>query len=200
MNVRLRTWLLFLLVSYTSPSLACSQDPELLDYIHQTVNVSVWQVVFTQENHLSALSRPFKSSGIVYVDRTRGFVWRTQQPFTSDLVVREGGLEMNGTAVASSRLVAELLRALVAGEVQSLTTLFDWHGCRADDGWQLTLTPKDAQLAERIVQIEARGRESVQELIVSQPGNNTMHVQFEPHQPLEQLPDAILHILNAPAD
>ena len=195
--------MLFSIVLLYGPSThaeACdATGVELLNVIDaQIIKHSRWVSEFTQSNHTEALSAPLTSGGLVYVDAEQGVAWQVQNPIQNTLIINQQGINLGNGMMQSTRMVSELLRALILGRLARLENSFTVKGCLEASSWRLLLYPKQEELAARISQLKLAGDQWVNQLSVSQTNGNDIVIHFSPPQVLEKMPDEIAVLLNVP--
>jgi hypothetical protein len=152
---------------------------------------------FTQHNHIKVLQAPLVSSGEVFIDARTGVAWYVNQPLQSKLIINDQGIDTGQGLVSSSRTIAQLLRALISGELNTLPVLFTITGEKEGSRWTLQLTPKDPQLARRIESLHLSGANWVAQLEVMQPTGNRIVVVFNEPLALTELPQRVYDDLYA---
>lgn len=145
---------------------------------------------FQQEKQLHGFRNPLKSSGDFLLLRERGIAWNTRAPFASSTrltrkkllaTLPDGSTQVLIDAGASPGMAAvnALLMALVAGDLDALSTRFAMkETLRADGGWSLALTPRDAALKQVFTDIVLDGDRYVRGVQISEPGGDTTRIRF----------------------
>jgi hypothetical protein len=131
---------------------------------------------FTEEEHLSVLKQPRRSSGRLIYDAPDHLEERTLTPRPQTLVLDHGLLTMtfHGRSrtlpLAQYPQIAPLIdsiRATLAGDRAALERTFELMFSGSLEHWQLTLTPRDAQ--SPLTQIDVTGaRDAVSEVSMRQ--------------------------------
>lgn len=145
---------------------------------------------FEQSKQLKGFRHPLVSRGDFLLLRDRGVAWDTREPFASStLLTRErlltrlpdGSTRVLVDAGTSPGMAAvnALLMALVAGDLDALSTQFDaGETLLADGAWQLRLRPRDAGLARMFTTIELRGDRHVREVEITETGGDHTLIRF----------------------
>ncbi|WP_137937806.1 outer membrane lipoprotein carrier protein LolA [Chitinivorax sp. B] len=145
--------------------------------------------VFNQAKTLQGLKKPVKSSGRFCMISNKGVLWRTQQPFTSNLkLTRDEIVESQGEQVTkvlnarqepTVRLINSLLFSLMNGDLQQLENSFHITTQAGGKGWQATLIPKSGNGIDRVVrQITLNGASHVQQIQLSESGGDRTDIVF----------------------
>ena len=145
---------------------------------------------FVQEKQLHGFRNPLKSSGDFLLLRERGIAWNTRVPFASSTrltrrkllaTLPDGSTQVLIDAGASPGMAAvnSLLMALVAGDLDALSTRFAMNETlRADGGWSLALTPRDAALKQVFTGIVLDGDRYVRGVEIVEPGGDRTRIRF----------------------
>lgn len=128
------------------------------------------EVRFQETKHLAALKAPLELHGILRYRRPDYLEREVQAPFEERFVVegdtvtltRKGGAEQHRIALQSQPVLwafIESIRATLRGDLAALQQFYrvDLHGQR--EQWQLTLLPRDLDMAQlvRVIRIGGRG-------------------------------------------
>jgi hypothetical protein len=113
---------------------------------------------FVQERHLSILSHPIVSHGVVTRRADRTILWHQTDPIDKAIVIGPEGIQSGADEADAmpQALVASIAGAVVDilfGRTDRLTTLFD---VTESDG-QVVLVPKDKPFSEFMARIELDG-------------------------------------------
>lgn len=123
---------------------------------------------FREEKQLSLLQAPLVSEGTLAFAPPDQLVRHVEKPAPSTLLLRGSELVM-GTASdqraidlstqPAVRSFVDAFRLVLAGDLPQLRTLYEiaFRATDAGGGWQIALTPRDAQLAAAIRTIEVAG-------------------------------------------
>lgn len=165
--------------------------PQLLEGVRSRLNETpVLRGAFEQKKTVKGFSRPLVSTGSFLLVRDHGILWDTEKPFAARLTVTPRLLEAeHGEGGAGYRLDAEkdpgvaivnrLLLALVAGDLQELTTHFEVEGALGDEGaWTLKLTPSSAGLKKVFTSIRLEGAGEVREVELQERSGDRSLIHF----------------------
>lgn len=111
-----------------------------------------------------------------------GLVWETTSPIEDRLELRPDATEgPNGEALpADQQAMAELLLNFFHGDWQALEKHFDLDLQGTPDDWQASLSPKDAQLAEAISQLEIDGGSWIEHLTLDSVDGDRLDLTLTP--------------------
>lgn len=155
----------------------------------QLARPAVLRGEFEQEKQLQGFRNPLKSSGDFLLLRELGIAWNTRKPFASStrltrdkLLARlpDGSTQVLIDAKASPGMAAvnALLMALVAGDLDALATRFTLKETRREDGWSLTLQPRDPALKQAFQRIVLEGDRHVHSVDILEPGGDRTRIRF----------------------
>lgn len=143
---------------------------------------------FEQAKTVQGFSKPLNSKGDFLVARGRGVLWRTREPFASDLrLTRHEILATQGGAVAfkldaarepTVRVINGLMFALLNGDVGQLSELFTLTGAVEGKTWTLQLQPKQANLAQLLRKIELHGDGLVRRIAIDEANGDRTQIRF----------------------
>jgi len=166
-------------------------DAEATRLLHERLKVApVLQGAFEQTKTLAGFKNPLVSRGEFLVARGQGVWWHTQQPFESTLVVTRTRLfTRNADGSASSlmdaqaepgvRQVNELVFSLLAADLDVLADKFTLAAQAVGaNGWTLTLTPRDPDIAKFLVRAVLTGEHDVQTVRLEQARGDTTLIRF----------------------
>jgi hypothetical protein len=153
---------------------------------------------FEQRKTIKGFRNPLLSSGDFVLARTHGVIWHTRKPFESTLVLTRGRLlarqadgsvtnQLDATREPGLRAINEMLLALMAADLAALEQRFRIGGEMRDPGWQLTLTPRDAALAQWLAGIELEGDRHVNTVRLAEAGGDVSQIRFTRHEPGQAL-------------
>jgi len=142
---------------------------------------------YTQTRQIALLSRPLESSG-QFLLSDRGLHWQQEEPFLTVLIadgerlvqrLADGpAISMDASDQPMILSFSRIFLSLFRGDRGSLGDHFDIQFERADDGWEIGLTPISFPLSEAINKIMLRGREHIDQLSVSARSSDEMTIQF----------------------
>lgn len=151
------------------PSLSAAETPLLRDVRQRLTAEPVVRGAFEQQKSVKGFRNPLLSSGEFAVARSKGVLWRTQQPFASTLVVTRDRVLARGAdgSVArrlsaneepAVRAISETLFGVMAADLGALEKRFDIDGeLQGREGWKLVLLPRDPALARWVRRVELEG-------------------------------------------
>lgn len=143
---------------------------------------------WTMEKALPALKRPLRSAGSVTARIGKGFVWRTERPFTHEIRVTRDAMTFiteTGTEVKPCdelpyyTEICDATDAFVAGEAKAFERLFAWSWDETVDGrWTMTLETRDSRLAKLFETVELSGGETLERAVMKTPSEGTLRIDF----------------------
>ncbi|MFL6700319.1 MAG: LolA family protein [Vitreoscilla sp.] len=154
---------------------------------------------FEQTRTLKGFRNPLVSRGEFLVARGQGVWWHTQQPFESTLVVTRtrlftrnadgstgGGVDAQ--AEPGLQQVNELIFSLLAADPEVLAQKFTVVAQPVGaNGWTLTLTPRDANVAKFLSRATLAGERDVQSVRIEEARGDATQIRFS-----HQVPSAAL--------
>lgn len=143
---------------------------------------------FDQNKQLIGLKKPLISHGRFCVVVEKGVLWRTLQPFASNLrLTRDEIVQLQGERVALRldakkepmvRMINSVLFALLAGDLNQLEKLFEIDG-RVDNGnWSVKLKARAPALAKAIGAIDLAGGAYVRQVIITESSGDRTTISF----------------------
>ena len=151
---------------------------------------AVLRGTFEQRKQLKGFRNPLVSRGAFLLLRDRGVAWDTTEPFASStLLTRERLLTrlpdgsqrvvLDATASPGMAAVNSLLMALVAGDVDTLSTQFHTEQILSPGGgWMLRLLPREAALRRVFTRITLRGDRFVREVEIEEAAGDLTSLRF----------------------
>ncbi len=143
---------------------------------------------FTQMKSLRVLKRPLLSKGKVIFVAHKGILWQVREPFPTRLLVKRDALVKWNDSGEPQRLgfeqfpifgaLARVFIAVFTGEIEPLRKNFDIESHLKDSIWQLTLTPRDNDLAEIFKRVHASGGRFVDELRIEERHGDHTRIKF----------------------
>ncbi len=121
---------------------------------------------FTQAKTLQGFPKPVKSSGVFVFWNGRGLLWETKKPFPNKMIVSQSGLSRESRFEKQTLTVNDnphiesinrLLMSLMAGDMTTLSHVFEVKLTGSLKSWQLSLIPKDAGLKKLFSMIVLAG-------------------------------------------
>lgn len=160
---------------------------------------------FTQYRHLKVLKKPLVSHGSFIFDSELGLAWKQERPFKSTLLLKGDELiqidssgqqqvskaNENQGAGALAQTLPILLKALLSGELDTLTTHFHFYmqASSVSSPWTIGLKPKDPLLIKAIPQLVLEGDEQISALTLLSGNGDSSRIEFEQitNQPLSAI-------------
>lgn len=106
---------------------------------------------FVYRKFLPELSAPLESSGEYLFAKNYGLVWHTQQPFDSEFVMTQRGMQQRGERGSGEspamRTAARIFLSLLSLDLQALRSTFELYGRNDGQRWQLGLRPVSSAVA-----------------------------------------------------
>ena len=177
-------------VSFAAP------DADVARLLHERLKISpVLKGEFEQTKTLKGFRNPLVSRGEFLVARGQGVWWHTRQPFESTLVVTKtrlftrnadgsAGNLMDGQAEPGLKQVNELVFSLLAADLDALADRFAIVAQPVGaNGWTLTLTPRDANIAKVLVRATLAGERDVQAVRIEEAGGDATQIRFSHQAP-----------------
>jgi outer membrane lipoprotein-sorting protein len=176
---------LFATASFAAP------DTDFVKLVHQRLQASpVLKGEFEQTKTLKGFRNPLVSHGEFLVARGQGVWWHTQQPFESTLVVTKTRLFTRNADGSTNNLmdaqtepgleqVNELIFSLLAADLGVLADKFTVVAQAVGaNGWMLTLTPRDANIAKFLVRATLTGERDVQTVRIEEARGDATQIRF----------------------
>jgi hypothetical protein len=188
-------------LSYAAmPLWAAEAAPALLTQVRQRLaDAPVLRGEFEQRKALKGFKNPLVSRGDYLVAHERGVVWRTREPFASSLVVTRERMvsrradgqvssQMNASDEPALRAINEMLFALMAADLQTLSQRFRIEGeLKGTDAWSLGLVPRDAALAQWVTRIDLEGARFVNQVKLSEALGDVTVIRFSAQATAQKL-------------
>jgi hypothetical protein len=143
---------------------------------------------FDQNKQLVGLKKPLISHGRFCVVADKGVLWRTLQPFASNLrLTRDEIVQLQGERVALRldakkepmvRMINSVLFALLAGDLNQLEKLFEIDGSVGNGNWNVKLKARAPSLAKAIGAIELAGGAYVRQVIITESSGDRTTILF----------------------
>lgn len=187
----LRPWSIIALLLCTGIAQAGDKAP-LLEGVRARLDAApVLRGAFEQKKTVKGFSRPLVSSGRFLLVRDQGILWDTEKPFAATLTVTpevltaahgggDAGYRLEADKEPGVAIVNRLLLALVAGDLQALSSHFEVEGAlRGKSAWTLTLTPSSAGLAKVFTSIRLEGAGEVREVELQEQNGDRSVIHFQ---------------------
>ncbi len=142
---------------------------------------------FVQERVLAGFDAPLRSEGRFAFSTERGLIWRTEKPFSivtaispAGLIQKSGGIEV--LRLPAARMPAltrmfDLIRGALVGDWRTLEEHFFVRRHPSDDGWRVTLKPRDTSAAP-FVSVEVAGGQFAERIEIRKPGGDVDRLEF----------------------
>jgi outer membrane lipoprotein-sorting protein len=134
---------------------------------------------FHQQKHLKVLHKPLISTGTFTYDQNKGVIWKTLTPVESLLLVNESKLITGQGEQAVPAAFGKVFKAMLGGDVATLTDGFAITGTDQKTSWQLELTPKDEMLKRIISAMVLSGDTELRGLEIREAGGNITRITFD---------------------
>lgn len=161
---------------------------------------------FEQVKRVKGFKNPLVSRGDFLIARDHGIVWHTLTPFESTLVVTRDRLQSRQAdgSVSSQldareepgvRAVNALLFALMAADLETLSQRFHIQGtvvgeATAAQDWRISLSPRDAALAQWLSRVELQGDRFVRSATLIEARGDESLIRFSAQATAERLSPA----------
>jgi hypothetical protein len=147
---------------------AAAAAPDLAQQVRERLQQPEWlRGEFMQTKKVPGFAKPLVSRGDFVLARGRGVLWRTTQPFASELRLTrdeiratQGGqtaLRLDASREPAVRLINTLMFALLDGDVSGLAGVFELGGAVKGASWQLALLPRPGPLQQVLKKVELEG-------------------------------------------
>ena len=142
---------------------------------------------FVQRRFLNGLARPLISRGDFLLAREQGILWRTREPFASEFLLTSAGMTLrdgtNELRVSDAdrpalRTALDMLLAIFALDVESLSAGFELYGLKHDDRWQVGLRPRDGGLAQVFSRAVITGARHVERIELATAGGDRTEIEL----------------------
>ncbi len=170
----LKSLLLFFLLSGQSYA-----DDVLTQIAARLAKTPVTQGGFHQKKQLKVLHKPLISTGTFTYDQSKGVIWKTLTPVASILLVNESKLLTGQGEQAVPAAFGKVFKAILGGDLTTLTDGFSVTGTDQKTSWQLELTPKDEMLKKIISTMVLSGDTELRDLEIRETGGNITRISFD---------------------
>jgi hypothetical protein len=162
---------------------------------------------FVQSKQVAAMKRPLVTSGHLTFSQQHGVLWQIEQPYrmsyvlgeeriveiSSDGVRRERGLrEVPGLAQ-----VGRVFRAMLGANTAALQEVFEVTVEGNVGKWEISLKPRQAQLAQFLSGMQLSGARFVESITISEAGGDTTQIRFRNTQGLTAPSESELQLFGA---
>ncbi|MDA1075501.1 MAG: outer membrane lipoprotein carrier protein LolA [Proteobacteria bacterium] len=190
---------LVIVFALSSSAADMADDTSLVDRISTMLERhAISEGVFTQQIDLHSMTFPIRSSGRFYFHQDLGIAWYVDQPIESLTTLTDQGIFADGRVVdagSGSRWVVDLLQAMLRGDMQTLTRIFEVHGSADVSGWDLHLVPAEGVLKRVFRHVDLHGSVSVERVVLTNVNGDRTTIDIKGTNPLVQLPDDVTQAL-----
>lgn len=146
---------------------------------------------FTKVRKLKIMSRPFTTSGKVLFLPEKGLVWETLKPVHDVLFISNSGvgqldkesrklIKINNQVVKSA---SKVFVSIISLDLKKIKKIFDIRVLGVTKGvHRYKLIPKDENIKKAIKQIEIKGKQRVEEILILENGGDSVQVLFRNEQ------------------
>jgi outer membrane lipoprotein-sorting protein len=169
-------------------SLPLAADELLPRIAAQLDKHAVVRAEFTQSKHISGLKRPLQTSGQLVFTRQHGVLWQINAPYQISYILSEDKVvEIAADGRRKERLARDLpglaqvgrvFRAMLGANTNALREYFDIKTDGKIGLWSLTLTPRQAQMAQFIERIEISGSDFVSQIRIQESSGDATLIKF----------------------
>lgn len=180
----LMAWLLFVAIA---PSGQAETALEIIDA--RLSRADIVRAEFHQEKLLRALKRPLVTEGKMLYVAGQGVVWQIIEPYEAFVLIAPGRLvEWDGTGEKTEtaggdnpffRAWADVILAMLSGDLDALRQHFDLSPVARESGWELSLQPKSEQLRRAISSVRVHGDDFVEGLEINDARGDSTTIQFD---------------------
>lgn len=175
----------FLFMSAT----AHAQADDLLTRIAAQLDKhAVVRAEFAQSKQISGLKRPLQTGGKLVFARQYGVLWQIEQPYKISYILSEDKvIEIAAEGSRKERLARDLpglaqvgrvFRAMLGADTVALREYFDTQAKGDAANWSLVLTPRQAQMAQFIEQLDISGGAFVGAIRIQEKGGDSTQIKF----------------------
>jgi hypothetical protein len=143
---------------------------------------------FVQTQRIAVLKRPLVSSGRLLFSRQHGVLWQIEQPYRIAYILAEDRIveiAADGTRrtrgpreVPGLAEIGRIFRAILSADAVSLRAYFDTVSSGDAAKWEVTLKPRQAQLAQFLQRLQLTGGEFVESIRIEPGGDDLTRIDF----------------------
>ena len=146
---------------------------------------------FTKIRKLKIMSRPFNTSGKVLFLPAKGLIWETNKPLRDVLFISSDGVgqldkETNKRVMIDNPIVksaSTVFVTIISLDLEKIKQIFKINIAESINSVQrYILFPKDETIKKAIKQIEIKGKQRVEEIVILEHGGDSTHVLFNNEQ------------------
>jgi outer membrane lipoprotein-sorting protein len=154
-------------------------DDVLTQIAGRLAKTPISQGDFHQQKHLKVLHKPLISTGTFTYDQSKGVIWKTLTPVASLLLVNESKLLTGQGEQALPAAFGQVFKAMLGGDLMTLSDGFSITGSDRKTSWQLELTPKDQMLKLIIATMLLSGDTELRKLEIHEANGNVTDIVFD---------------------
>ena len=149
---------------------------------------AVVRAEFVQSKQISGLKRPLQTNGQLVFARQYGVLWQIEQPYKVSYILSEDKVvEIAADGSRKERFARDLpglaqvgrvFRAMLGANTAALREYFDIQVKGDAASWSLTLTPRQAQMAQFIEQMDIGGGAFVGTIRIQEQGGDATQIKF----------------------
>lgn len=172
----------------TGPANAGASDAGLVAQIAaRLARASGVRSRFTQTQSLAAMKAPLVSTGSLLFFRDHGVIWQIDTPYRKTWIIRERGIttiDAAGRRVANAQgargaaEIANMMRALLGGDLSALYSQFDVQARGAPSRWTMRLVPRQPQIAQALRAIDMEGGDFLRSLRITFASGDVTQFDF----------------------
>jgi hypothetical protein len=167
--------------------------PQPLKDLSQFKPLPVATGTFVQNKYFTVLKNPITATGEFFFDNELGFIWQTNKPIYSALLLKQDGLYsvdhlQQVKRVKNAGSIAAVLMNAISGDLTALQSTFTLS--QNNDNQCVQLTPKDDVIAKVMRMIELCGTETVEHLVLFETSGNRTEIDVS-LTAIDQLPEAM---------
>ena len=171
-------------------------DPALLGRLAaRSKTIDSLEGHFVQQKHIAVLPVPLKSTGKFEFRQAKGVLWETLTPIRSTVNLTPTGISfaddqgrVQTAQQAGIEVIAKIFTGVITGELEGLNNYFVVTAMGTDKQWQLSLSPRSANLAAYIRAIELHGGEFTEELTIAETNGDQTHIEFTTDKVVRKAP------------
>ena len=172
----------------TKNAFACLDMPCDLKQVAKKLNQPALSQ-FKQIKTIKVLSQPLESKGYLLLEDAKGLVWQTVTPIKSTTVItadqfqqfnkNDQPLTIPANANQSSgKIIATTFMNILSGNIEQLEQHFQVQSACNDHGWELQLTPDNAEVKQLIKHISIQGRDQIKQVMFTEINDDVTRLIF----------------------
>ncbi len=157
----------------------------------QTMDVAIGH--FKQQKYFKVLKHPITSTGRFFFDKKLGFIWQTNKPIYSAMLLKKGKLLSedhlgNQEVIQGASALASVLVNVVSGDLDALYLQFDLRD--NNQKYCLLLVPTQEIFKRIFKEITLCGQHHIEQLTLYEHSGNYTKIDFSMSK-VSELPEAI---------